>query len=418
MLQKEGMILPTFQIGDVFVGIGNGLIAWYRPDGTFVQNLDSTTGSLEMTGMAFDSAGNLYATAFQAQRVAKFDTQGNFLGLFGSGYNADPESMIFNAAGEAFVGQADGTRHIKKFDAAGNFIRDFVVATQDRGSDWIDLDPNQCIMFYTSEGTKIFQYDVCADMQLPDINVPAANTLYALRQLPNGEFLVANTTNLLRLDASGNLLQTYDTPNPADENFFFAMNLDPDGTSFWTAGYSTFNVYKFDIATGNILTQFKANGLFSIAGLAIFGERMPPPQQGCPVVNKQSCCQVVIEKSTQLMPPARVGTASEEKVVVAGIEKVCPEKVVICGVVRKTIRYVDENGNNQTREDDVPFQCVIDREDANEGDTFHIVGADILCTVFAEEANFNADRSLAFKWIEKEIVKVCIRKGPPPADML
>lgn len=95
----------------------------------------------------------------------------------------------------------------------------------------------------------------------------------------------------------------------------------------------------------------------------------------------------------------------------AQIEKVCAEKVIVCGVVHKTIHYVDKNGVNRTRFDDVPFQCFIDREDANEGDNFVVVGADILCTVFAEEANFNADRTLAFKWVEKEIVKVCIRKG-------
>lgn len=117
------------------------------------------------------------------------------------------------------------------------------------------------------------------------------------------------------------------------------------------------------------------------------------------------------------MPPARTGTAFEEKTVEAAIESVCPEKVIVCGVVHKTIRYVDVNGVPRTRFDDVPFQCFIDREDANEGDQFHIVGADILCTVFAEEANFSADGLLAFKWVEKEIVKVCIRKGPPPTQI-
>lgn len=117
-----------------------------------------------------------------------------------------------------------------------------------------------------------------------------------------------------------------------------------------------------------------------------------------------------------MVPPAQTGTTSEEKTVEAAIEAVCPEKVVVCGVVHKTIRYIDGNGVPRVRFDDVPFQCFIDREDANGGDQFHVVGADILCTVFAEEANFNADRTLAFKFVEKEIVKVCIRKGPPPTQ--
>ena len=139
--------------------------------------------------------------------------------------------------------------------------------------------------------------------------------------------------------------------------------------------------------------------------------------QTCPDTNPQSCCQVAVERRTQLVPPADLSVfepREDFKFVEASIEAVCAEKVVVCGVVRKQIHYVDRFGNEQFRLDDIPFQCFIDREDANEGDTFHVVGADILCEVFAEPANFSADGRLAFKWVEKDIVKVCIRKGPAP----
>jgi len=69
----------SFQIGDVFAGVGNGRIAVYRPDGTLVQVLNTTTNSSEMTGMAFDTAGNLYATGFQSGTISKFDVNGNLL---------------------------------------------------------------------------------------------------------------------------------------------------------------------------------------------------------------------------------------------------------------------------------------------------------------------------------------------------
>lgn len=152
---------------------------------------------------------------------------------------------------------------------------------------------------------------------------------------------------------------------------------------------------------------------------------MPTPtstRTPCPVVNPQTCCQIIVENLTQLISPALRGTASETKTVEASIEAVCPEKVVICGVIRKTITYtaVFDDGRveeNHTIHDDVDFKCFIDREDANEGDEFHVTGAAILCTVFAEERNFGDHpvyglHSLAFKWEEKDIVKVCIRKGP------
>lgn len=135
--------------------------------------------------------------------------------------------------------------------------------------------------------------------------------------------------------------------------------------------------------------------------------------QFCPVANPQSCCQVVVERATQLVPPLDMtAPRGESKTVQAQIEMVCAEKVVVCGVVRKSIIYLDRFGVVQTRTDDIPFQCFIDREDANEGDLFYVVGAEILCTVFSEPANFNQNGTLAFKWVEKEIVKVCIRKIP------
>ncbi|WP_053083764.1 hypothetical protein [Rubeoparvulum massiliense] len=131
----------------------------------------------------------------------------------------------------------------------------------------------------------------------------------------------------------------------------------------------------------------------------------------CPIANPQTCCQVVIERKTQLVPPAQRGTTSHTKTVEARIEKVCPEKVIVCGVVRKTITYTKVDGSSNTIYDDVPFQCFIDRDDANENDPFIVTGATILCTVFAREANFGgSDNSLAYKFVEKEIIKVCIRK--------
>ncbi|WP_432665642.1 multicopper oxidase [Wukongibacter baidiensis] len=142
----------------------------------------------------------------------------------------------------------------------------------------------------------------------------------------------------------------------------------------------------------------------------------------CPILaaNPQSCCQVMVESRTQLVPPAlRDEPFAHKNAVYAEIEKVCPEKVIISGFVRRTITYTAllDNGIEQEKEivDDIPFQCAIDREDANEGDVFRITGATILCEVFARLENFGThsgtDEPLAYKFAENDIVKVCIRKG-------
>src|SRR6266508_3794918 len=215
----------TFQEGDVFVGTGNGTVQWRHPDGTLHATL-TTLPSVQNTGMAFDTLGNLYVTNFDGNNISILNTMGVLTGSFGSGYNTHPESILF-ADGNAYVGQADGTEDIPKFDSAGNLIDSFDVATSDRGSDWIDLAADQCTMFYTSEGTEVKRYDVCMDIQLADFAPPGTlpgTHAYALRLLLAGQgggLLVADTQAIHRLDAGGNIVQTYDA---AGENCWFALN--------------------------------------------------------------------------------------------------------------------------------------------------------------------------------------------------
>jgi outer membrane protein assembly factor BamB len=65
----------AFAKGDVLVGLQPGTIRHYTPAGVLIDT-DLTGGNSFVTGMAFDASGNLYATAFDAQNVFKFDNKG------------------------------------------------------------------------------------------------------------------------------------------------------------------------------------------------------------------------------------------------------------------------------------------------------------------------------------------------------
>jgi sugar lactone lactonase YvrE len=240
--------------GDVLGAVGNGSVKHFDPSGTLLDTLVGAPSTFT-TGMAFDSDGNLYATGFDGEAVSKFDTLGNFLGTFGTGYDAHPESITLDAAGNVYVGQADGTGAVLKFDASGNPLAQYGVASEDRGSDWIDLAADQCTLFYTSEGTLVKRFNVCTNAQLPDFATLPSGAAFALRIQPSDEVLVAATSAVYRLDATGALVQTYAIPNSST---LFALNLDPDGTSFWTGDLSSGDIFKVDIATGNILKTFNA----------------------------------------------------------------------------------------------------------------------------------------------------------------
>jgi streptogramin lyase len=268
------------------VGTGNGKVTEFNQSGTILGQLDTTTAAPEETGSAFDSSGNFFTTDFAANQVTKFDPSGNLIGAFGSGYNMHPESIAFDASGHVFVGQGDGTT-ILEFDSLGNPITSFSPVLDQRGTDWIDLAADNCTLFYTSEGTLVKRFNVCTNTQLTDFNVAPlpGSAAFAHRillpfQFGGGGVLVADSEHVIRLDSSGAQVQTYTLPGAT---VLFALNLDPDGTSFWSADIGSGQVYKVDIQTGAILQNWSASGAANfndVAGLSVKGELtapLPPP---------------------------------------------------------------------------------------------------------------------------------------------
>jgi hypothetical protein len=263
--------------GDVFADVGGGIIKEFTPAGVLVQSLN-TTHPGEGDGMAFDASGNLYATSgFAANTVVKFNNSGTLItASFGSGYNSHPESIVVdNTNGFVYVGQADGLAHVLKFDLDGNPLAPvggFAPARQNRGTDWIDLQSNLTTLRYTSEGNQIKVFDLATNTQLANFtsSLPASPA-FAHRILSNGGELVAAESEVIQLDASGAVVRTYTIPGTS---LLFALNLDPNGTDFWTADYPTGNVFEVNIATGAIDHMWNAGlmGGGPLGGLAVFGE--------------------------------------------------------------------------------------------------------------------------------------------------
>ncbi|HEV2348299.1 MAG TPA: choice-of-anchor D domain-containing protein [Terriglobia bacterium] len=258
-----------FAKGELFFSLGNGTVLRETSTGSLIQIMDTGTGSYTY-GMAFDSARNLYVSDFGGDNVSKFSNTGAPLGFFGSGYGGGVEDVAFNSAGDLIAGSVDGDNTIRIFDPTGTPLAHYVAAPQNRGIDWFDLASDQCTLYYTSEGSSIKRFDICAGTQLTDFvtNLPGSSA-YALRFLPSGGLLVADSADVKRLDASGNIIQSYVAPGAGE---LFGLNLDPDGTSFWTGDYSTADVYKFDIASGTLLLSFHVTDVGGGFGITVNGE--------------------------------------------------------------------------------------------------------------------------------------------------
>ncbi len=261
-----GALGTQFQTGDVFTAVSNGQVQWRKSNGTIVSTLSTNQGGVT-TGMVFDSAGRLFVTNFSANSISILNQFGAFVGTVGSGYSG-PESVVFDNSSNFYVGNVGNG--IRKFDYNGTYLGTSYSSQAGR----IDLLSDQCTMLRDNEGTTLERHNVCTNTSLPTFASGLGGNAYAMRMIPAGSFsghvLLANGINILRLNASGNTVQTYDA---AGQDNWFAINLDPDGTTFWSADFGTSNVYRINIATGAIVSSFNTGTApFTVFGLAVKGE--------------------------------------------------------------------------------------------------------------------------------------------------
>lgn len=260
----------------------------YTSTGMLIDAWGPSVGNFQnyvTTGMCFSPDGNILATRFGNPDMTLYSASGailddGFARPPGAGTYNLPESCVFDRSGNVYVGQAgassssDEAIAVMKFDRHGNSLDRFVVPTGPRGTDWIELAGDQCTLYYTSEDTSVRRYNLCTRTPLPDFAIDLTPPYcYALRLRPNSELMVACQDAVHRLSPQGVNLQTYtrEAIGELDAGGLFALNLDPDDTSFWTAGLHSGKVYRVDIESGTVLASF-STGSGGVSGLAVYDE--------------------------------------------------------------------------------------------------------------------------------------------------
>ncbi len=122
-------------MGDVFAGVGAGKIYHYNSVGSFIEELNTTSGSQEETGMCFDGGGNLYTTNWSARNMSKFDNQGGLLMHPWGSFQGRPESCVADAAsagGYIYTGEANEGAFIRKFNSGGALQAVYTPAVENR----------------------------------------------------------------------------------------------------------------------------------------------------------------------------------------------------------------------------------------------------------------------------------------------
>jgi hypothetical protein len=256
----------VWNVGDVFLGVSNGQYQVRTQDGTLKEIISDGRGGFT-TGCAFDTTGNLYATNFGTSVVDKYSASDPHPHtLFGGGYSI-PESIVFDAQGRVYVGNIGGIVGIQQFAADGTFLRT-IIRTK---VDWFDIAADQDTIYYTQEGIDIKAVSISTGTQLHNFTTGTASKAYAMRILPDGGVLLADNATIKRYNSAGVVVQTYSV---AGEGSWFSLNLDPNGTSFWSGGYVSANLYRFNIQTGAVEVGpiNTGNGPGTLFGICVLGE--------------------------------------------------------------------------------------------------------------------------------------------------
>lgn len=261
----------------------------YLKDGSFIDAWN--TAAEVSTGMCRGIDGRIYATRFSPESgnagLARMSRHGavsarEFGGNFSPAAEFHAESCVVDGSGRVLVGHATdasvgGAARIARLLPNGELDRYFTVPIGPRGSDWIELDPNGCTLYYTSEGSRVLRYDLCTDGPMSDLVEGLGAPCFAVRRRANAELIVACRHAVHRISAAGSVLATYTREQigePDAQQGLFALDLDPDGSSFWVGAGASGNVYRVDIATGAVLNQF-ATGPGGVAGLLALPSTVP-----------------------------------------------------------------------------------------------------------------------------------------------
>ena len=252
-----------FSPGNILVSLANGTVEVRGSDGT-LQSIISGPFTGEAKGIAIDSNGNLLVAYnwpddhANGNTVGVYRADGTFAGTFGSAYNCQPLGILVDAAGNVYVSERQCLGRILQFDPSGNLLQTFYVNADYVGAWWMDLAPDGCTMYYTSNGQHIERYNICTSTQLSNLNnVPLSDRAYAgalgVRILPDGGVLAADHYDVQRLDSNGNIVGTY---YGFPRSGLAGIALDPDGQTFWATDTAGSMLLHIDLSQGTILGAF------------------------------------------------------------------------------------------------------------------------------------------------------------------
>jgi hypothetical protein len=246
-----------FRVGDLVASEDSTGIIVFPPGKIEIFRTGVSTGTLAAYsgnsphGISFDRSINLYVS--NALTIQHYDQAGQPTGTFGDssqygvpGQGQGPFSMAFDATGNMYVSMFGlGDRRLAKLAPNGSVLQVYDVPSGPSEGPWsIDLAADQCTMYYAVRFTqRIGRLNVCQNVVLGDLTASAPGSdAQAVRILSDGSVLAATREALVRLSATGQVINTYSVPAATA---WSALALEISGKTFWAA--SDTRLYRFQL---------------------------------------------------------------------------------------------------------------------------------------------------------------------------
>ncbi len=233
---------------------GHG-VRWLRSDGSLVTKLEPD--SFATTAAAFRAGGGARPLYVVTNPVVtrNYGPDGRYLYYFVLDNLAERTTAValdsggggFLATAHARLNQIFGFKEDPTKASGSSLSSFFVVASQIND---LETASDGCTLLVATKTLGVFRFDACTFRVLPQL-VPKLD-VSRVRLLPDATALLVLTgqASIRRIDGNGTTVKEYAVPGVAGG--WVAVDLTPDGQSFWAATASG-ALYRIDLATGAVV---------------------------------------------------------------------------------------------------------------------------------------------------------------------
>ena len=220
-LTPTGIAVDT--AGNVYVAEGNGnRFQKFDGNGTFLAKFgipgDVPGGFVTPSGIAVDSAGNIYVSDNFTNRISKFNSSGTYLSSLGPGGFLSASGVAVDSADNVYVSDANNHR-IRKYDSSGVFITQWgssgALDGQFAGPQGLAIDLSDNVYVADTGNNRIQKFDSSGTFITKWGTVGTGNSQFTS---PTG--VSADTTgNVFVADQGNNRIQSFTSTGTFNEAF-------------------------------------------------------------------------------------------------------------------------------------------------------------------------------------------------------